>query len=63
MGSNVASVGHDLESHTARLQYFTFVHPDFHNRRIVIVDTPGFDSIEVEDREILRRIAVWLAHS
>ncbi|KAG6918826.1 hypothetical protein DXG01_011229 [Tephrocybe rancida] len=31
--------------------------------RIVIVDTPGFDDTMVSDREILRRIAIWLARS
>jgi len=63
MGQNVASVGHDLQSHTAYVQHFTFIHPDFPNRRIVVLDTPGFDDTEVDDREILRRIAVWLARS
>ena len=30
-------------------------------RRLVLVDTPGFDNATVSDTEILRRIAVWLA--
>ncbi|KAJ2914234.1 hypothetical protein MD484_g6178, partial [Candolleomyces efflorescens] len=33
------------------------------NRRVVLVDTPGFDDTNVSDSEILRRIAVWLAKS
>ena len=33
------------------------------NRRLVLVDTPGFDDTDVSDSEILRRIAVWLAAS
>ncbi|KAJ2916075.1 hypothetical protein MD484_g4342, partial [Candolleomyces efflorescens] len=32
-------------------------------RRVVLVDTPGFDDTSVSDSEILRRIAVWLAAS
>jgi hypothetical protein len=36
---------------------------EIENRRIVLVDTPGFDDTEISDSEILRRIAVWLASS
>ena len=32
-------------------------------RRLITVDTPGFDNASVDDSEILRRIAVWLALS
>jgi hypothetical protein len=32
-------------------------------RRIVLVDTPGFDATDLSDSEILRRIAVWLSFS
>ena len=32
-------------------------------RRVVLVDTPGFDDTDLSDTEILRRIAVWLAAS
>ncbi|KAG6820499.1 hypothetical protein H0H93_016306 [Arthromyces matolae] len=63
IGQEVASVGHELQSHTAHIQHFTLTHPDYPNRRIVIIDTPGFDDTSVDDREILRRIAVWLARS
>ncbi|KAF8064965.1 P-loop containing nucleoside triphosphate hydrolase protein [Lyophyllum atratum] len=63
MGQDVASVGHDLQSHTVHIQHFTFFHPDFPKRRIVVIDTPGFDDTTIDDREILRRIAVWLARS
>ncbi|GLB39664.1 putative 50S ribosome-binding GTPase [Lyophyllum shimeji] len=59
----VASVGHDLKSHTAKLQHFVIVHPKDPTRRLVLVDTPGFDDTYVDDSEILRRIAVWLAQS
>ncbi|KAG6884075.1 hypothetical protein C0993_001631 [Termitomyces sp. T159_Od127] len=63
IGQEVASVGHELQSHTANIQHFTLLHPDYPNRRIVIIDTPGFDDSDIDDREILRRIAVWLARS
>lgn len=36
---------------------------DIEGRRVVIVDTPGFDDTYIDDSEILRRIAVWLATS
>jgi hypothetical protein len=58
------TVGHDLNSCTAELKH-AFVEisdrPKLDGRRIVIVDTPGFDDTYVEDHEVLRRIAVWLA--
>jgi hypothetical protein len=60
-------IGHDLKYCTTNLQH-TFIsdipnRPSLNGRRIVIVDTPGFDSTYAEDREILKRIAVWLASS
>ncbi|KAF8064973.1 P-loop containing nucleoside triphosphate hydrolase protein [Lyophyllum atratum] len=63
IGQDVTPVGHDLRSHTAHIEYFAFLHPDFPNRRIVVIDTPGFDDTTVDDREILRRIAIWLTRS
>jgi hypothetical protein len=60
-------VGHDLKSCTNILQHAVIPeipnYPLFKDRRIVVVDTPGFDDTYIEDREILRRIAVWLASS
>ncbi|KAF8055863.1 P-loop containing nucleoside triphosphate hydrolase protein [Lyophyllum atratum] len=65
MGRDVASVGHDLESHTTHVQHFVFPDPTFPKRRIVVIDTPGFDGsdADIDDREVLRRIAGWLAQS
>ncbi|KAF8055867.1 P-loop containing nucleoside triphosphate hydrolase protein [Lyophyllum atratum] len=60
MNNTVASVGDDLESHTTHIQPFDFAHP---TGRIVVIDTPGFDNTYVDDQEILRRIADWLARS
>ena len=57
-------VGHDILSCTSALQYAIVDDPPPHkSHRVIIVDTPGFDDTYVEDVEILRRIAVWLASS
>ncbi|KAF5384431.1 hypothetical protein D9615_003467 [Tricholomella constricta] len=60
-GEAVAEVGHDLQSQTAQVQHYILNPKSEH--RTIIVDTPGFDDTIEEDREILRRIAVWLARS
>ncbi|GLB36105.1 putative 50S ribosome-binding GTPase [Lyophyllum shimeji] len=62
-GSSRATVGHGLKSRTGAIQHFVIVHPSDQTRRLVFVDTPGFDDTYVDDSEILRRIAVWLAKS
>ena len=59
-------VGHDISSCTSALQYAFVDNPSTRklgNRRVIIVDTPGFDDTYQDDVEILRRIAVWLASS
>jgi hypothetical protein len=56
------SVGHDLSSCTSTLQYAIVEPPSCNGQRVIIVDTPGFNTI-FEDVEILRRIAIWLAAS
>jgi len=67
LGSPQMQVGHDLKSCTNNLQH-AYINdipkrPTFKGRRIVIVDTPGFDDTYSDDGEILRRISVWLASS
>jgi len=37
--------------------------PNLEGRRLVLVDTPGFDDTYQEDVEILKRIAKWLENS
>ncbi|TFK24905.1 hypothetical protein FA15DRAFT_739462, partial [Coprinopsis marcescibilis] len=37
--------------------------PALQRRRIILVDTPGFDDSQASDYEILRRVAVWVASS
>lgn len=67
LGAEGPSVGHGLESCTPNVAHYTVQLPDDHlyfpSRRLVMVDTPGFDDSHRDDSEILRRIGVWLAHS
>ncbi|KAG5651161.1 hypothetical protein H0H81_009653 [Sphagnurus paluster] len=60
---NKAKVGHELQSETAHLQQYVVPYPGLPDRRVIVVDTPGFDDTTEDDREILGRIAVWLADS
>ncbi|KAG6834467.1 hypothetical protein H0H93_009467 [Arthromyces matolae] len=60
LGESRATVGHSLESETSYLDHYQLRRP---GRRVFLVDTPGFDDTREGDREILRRIAVWLANS
>jgi len=63
LGENVMLVGHDIFPCTSTLEYAIIDNPPpWKGRRVIIVDTPGFDAYE-DDVEILRRIAVWLASS
>ena len=64
MGQNVAEVGHGLRSRTTEIQPVIMdPHPNDPSRRLIFVDTPGFDDTFIDDTEILRRISVWLALS
>ncbi|KAG1740794.1 P-loop containing nucleoside triphosphate hydrolase protein [Suillus paluster] len=63
VGEVVTPVGHDLMSCTTKIQYAFCPCPGDPSRRLVLVDTPGFDNTFLSDTEILRRIAVWLASS
>jgi hypothetical protein len=56
-------VGHDLNSCTAEIQAVTIPHPHDPSRRVVFVDTPGFDDTYVTETEILKRIADWLRNA
>ncbi|KAG6829340.1 hypothetical protein H0H87_011842 [Tephrocybe sp. NHM501043] len=62
-GRTIAVAGHSLKSQTVQVQAYPLQQPHASGARIVIVDTPGFDDTTVSDREILRRIAIWLARS
>ena len=62
VGRDVAGVGHDIISCTQKIEPFIITRTN-DPRRIVLVDTPGFDDTLLDDTEILRRIAIWLAIS
>ncbi|KAH6918127.1 hypothetical protein BKA70DRAFT_1088540 [Coprinopsis sp. MPI-PUGE-AT-0042] len=68
-GSTVARVGHALASCTNGIQCHTIENAKAagfdlaEGRRLVLVDTPGFDHTYINDSEILHMIAVWLASS
>ena len=62
VGREVTRVGHSLASCTYKVEPFIITR-DNDPRRIVLVDTPGFDDTFLDDTEILRRIAIWLANS
>jgi hypothetical protein len=61
VGRDVARVGCSLKSCTQKIEPSIITPPN--DRRIVLVDTPGFDDTFIDDTEILRRIAIWLAKS
>ena len=63
MGRAVVEVGHDLDSCTASIRHVIIPHPTDEGRRIILVDTPGFDDTYTPDVEILKRISLWLARS
>lgn len=71
IGSNNFTVGERLASCTSVIASYALnapqapasLHHELRGRRIVLVDTPGFDDTHVGDDEILGRIAAWLAAS
>lgn len=73
LGRVVVKVGSELKSCTTNLQAVD-VPADVVNdklphqsanqaKKLIIVDTPGFDDTSVDDYEILQRVAKWLADS
>ena len=73
MNQPTMEIGHNLESCTSKLKHIVLppnavgnilkVGEDGKLPRVILLDTPGFDDTYVDDVEILRRIAVWLAFS
>jgi hypothetical protein len=67
-GDQGVVVSHNLESCTTDVESFLAAFPDhldskvLADRRLVLVDTPGFDDSNGDDAEILRRVAAWLAN-
>jgi hypothetical protein len=62
-GRDAAGTGHKLTSCTTKIQPVFVPHPSDHKRRIVFVDTPGFNDTYVDDTAIENRIDAWLAKS
>ena len=64
-------VGEHLKSQTAKLEHviidnpeiYVCPNPELSGKRLVIVDTPGFDDTYTDDVEILGCISAWLAKS
>ncbi|TFK24915.1 hypothetical protein FA15DRAFT_388531 [Coprinopsis marcescibilis] len=62
-------VSNGINSCTSVVQHYFFepksksLQAKINGRRVVLVDTPGFDDTNASDLEILRRIAVWLTAS
>ncbi|GLB39678.1 hypothetical protein LshimejAT787_0701880 [Lyophyllum shimeji] len=52
-------VGHGVDPCTTEVDYAMIESPN-RGPRIIIVDTPGFDSSRESDAETLRRIAAWI---
>jgi len=56
------TVGHKLRSFTSEIRTVRITHPK-NNRKVVFVDTPGFDDTTKTDVEILSMIADWLVQA
>ncbi|KAG5726590.1 hypothetical protein E4T56_gene4674 [Termitomyces sp. T112] len=54
---------HYLNSQTDQNQHVVYTHPYRPGNRVIVIDALGSDHTTVDDREILRRIVVWLARS
>lgn len=63
VGKPVMTVGHTLLSGTSSIQHVIVPHPTDARRRIILVDTPGFDDTYIDDARVLTRIALWLTRS
>ena len=55
------AVGHSLESCTDTIQESEEFELD--GRRVVLIDTPGFDDTNITDTEVLNSIAAFLENS
>ncbi|KAK0507984.1 hypothetical protein JMJ35_009873 [Cladonia borealis] len=53
-------IGHDLETGTSEVGAYEIT---MDSTTLVLVDTPGFDDIEMSDYQILNAIAAWLENS
>jgi hypothetical protein len=53
-------VGHDLNAHTTCVACYRCFHRDGSGRKVVFVDTPGFDFGTEVNIDILAAISSWL---
>jgi hypothetical protein len=53
-------VGHGQASCTKFVDFYHCLHRDGSGRKVVFVDTPGFDDTHMKDSEILVAISGWL---
>jgi hypothetical protein len=60
VGDTVTPVDHGIFSCTKDIMTISAVDPRDENRRIVFVDTPGFDHTSISDKEILKSLGGWL---
>ncbi|KAH7908658.1 P-loop containing nucleoside triphosphate hydrolase protein [Hygrophoropsis aurantiaca] len=59
-GYEIAKVGHSMQSCTTEIQACYVPHPNDPTRRVVFIDTPGFNDAIKGDADTLRRILEWL---
>ncbi|KAH6905904.1 P-loop containing nucleoside triphosphate hydrolase protein [Coprinopsis sp. MPI-PUGE-AT-0042] len=66
-GNQDVEVGHQLQSCTRDVSWYQATvprrFPRLAGRRLILVDTPGFDDTYADDSEILKRVSAWLAQS
>ncbi|KAH6906636.1 kinase-like domain-containing protein [Coprinopsis sp. MPI-PUGE-AT-0042] len=60
LGTEVALVGHGVNACTDTIEVYGCEHPVFPNRRVFLVDTPGF-GIGSSDEKALENLARWLS--
>ncbi|KAG5650253.1 hypothetical protein H0H81_000149 [Sphagnurus paluster] len=63
VGKEVAKIGHETESETTLPQHYIIESLSSAERRVIVVDTLGFNDDVREDDEIVRRIGRWVAKS
>jgi predicted GTPase len=54
------TVGHGLKSCTQESSHVICSQTSDQRRRIVLVDTPGFDDTDMADSKVLDRIIAWM---
>lgn len=63
MGRDVAPVAQAIRPQTVSISHFFTNHPEYPDRRFILVDTPGFDAELWENYDVLQRLVKWLKRS